>query len=136
MSLNCIVVTPAETAVETEASSITLPLFDGNKGVMSDHAPMIGRLGNGELSLLGTEGPSRFYIEGGFVQVLDNTVSILTNRVIEVSDLDAESLQQELKDALACLETTTKTLIYVSVPLKLHGLNYVSPPSPESLLLN
>ena len=41
MSLNCIVVTPAETAVETEASSITLPLFDGNKGVMSDHAPMI-----------------------------------------------------------------------------------------------
>ena len=101
MSLNCIVVTPAETAVETEASSITLPLFDGNKGVMSDHAPMIGRLGNGELALLGTEGPSRFYIEGGFVQVLDNTVSILTNRVIEVKDLDAETLQQELKDALA-----------------------------------
>ena len=62
---------------------------------------MIGRLGNGELALLGTEGPSRFYIEGGFVQVLDNTVSILTNRVIEVKDLDAETLQQELKDALA-----------------------------------
>ncbi|MAP73196.1 MAG: F0F1 ATP synthase subunit epsilon [Planctomycetaceae bacterium] len=101
MSINCIVVTPAETAVETEASSITLPLFDGDKGVMADHAPMIGRLGNGELRLEGTDGGSRFYIEGGFVQVLDNTVSILTNRVVAVENLDSSALEQELGDALA-----------------------------------
>ena len=101
MSINCIVVTPAETAVETEASSITLPLFDGDKGVMADHAPMIGRLGNGELKLEGPEGGSRFYIEGGFVQVLDNTVSILTNRVVAVEDLDSSALEQELGNALA-----------------------------------
>ena len=101
MSITCIVVTPAETAVETEASSITLPLFDGDKGVMADHAPMIGRLGNGELRLEGTEGGSRFYIEGGFVQVLDNTVSILTNRVVAVEDLDSSALEQELGNALA-----------------------------------
>mgnify|MGYP003321390880 FL=1 len=101
MSINCIVVTPAETAVETEASSITLPLFDGDKGVMADHAPMIGRLGNGELKLEGPEGGSRFYIEGGFVQVLDNTVSILTNRVVAVENLDSSALEQELGDALA-----------------------------------
>ena len=101
MSITCIVVTPAETAVETEASSITLPLFDGDKGVMADHAPMIGRLGNGELRLEGTEGGSRVYIEGGFVQVLDNTVSILTNRVVAVENLDSSALEQELGDALA-----------------------------------
>ena len=101
MSINCIVVTPAETAVETEVNSISLPLFDGDKGVMVDHAPMIGRLGSGELKLQGSEGASRFYIEGGFVQVLDNTVSILTNRVIGVEDLDSNTIQQELSDALA-----------------------------------
>ena len=101
MSINCIVVTPAETAVETEASSITLPLFDGDKGVMADHAPMIGRLGNGELKLEGPEGGSRCYIEGGFVQVLDNTVSILTNRVVAVEDLDSSALAEELSDTLA-----------------------------------
>ena len=101
MPINCIVVTPAETAVETEVNSISLPLFDGDKGVMVDHAPMIGRLGSGELRLQGSEGASRFYIEGGFVQVLDNTVSILTNRVIGVEDLDSNTIQQELSDALA-----------------------------------
>ena len=101
MPINCIVVTPAETAVETEVNSISLPLFDGDKGVMVDHAPMIGRLGSGELKLQGSEGASRFYIEGGFVQVLDNTVSILTNRVVGVEDLDSNTIQQELSDALA-----------------------------------
>ena len=101
MPINCIVVTPAETAVETEVNSISLPLFDGDKGVMVDHAPMIGRLGSGELKLQGSEGASRFYIEGGFVQVLDNTVSILTNRVIGVEDLDSNTIQQKLSDALA-----------------------------------
>ena len=101
MSINCNVVTPAETAVETEVSSITLPLFDGDKGVMADHAPMIGRLGNGELKLQTTEGGLKFYIEGGFVQVLDNKVSILTNRVIAVEDLEPGTIQQELGDALA-----------------------------------
>ncbi len=100
MSLNCIVVTPAETAVETEASSVSLPLFDGDKGVMVDHAPMIGRLGNGALTLQAADGTSRFYIEGGFVQILDNTVSILTNRVVSVDQLDAKALQQQLEDAL------------------------------------
>ena len=62
---------------------------------------MIGRLGSGELKLHGSEGASRFYIEGGFVQVLDNTVSILTNRVIAAEDLDSNTLQQNLSDALA-----------------------------------
>tara|TARA_Y100001960_G_scaffold205321_1_gene214399 strand:+ start:1083 stop:1475 length:393 start_codon:yes stop_codon:yes gene_type:complete len=101
MSLNCIVVTPAETAVETEATSVSLPLFDGDKGILTDHAPMIGRLGNGELTLRGADGNTRFYIEGGFVQVFDNTVSILTNRVVASDDLNATQLQTELNEALA-----------------------------------
>ena len=101
MSLNCIVVTPAETAVETEANSLSLPLFDGDKGIMVGHAPMIGRLGSGELTLLSADGNTRFYIEGGFVQVFDNTVSILTNRVVAADDLNATQLQTELNEALA-----------------------------------
>ena len=35
------------------------------------------------------------------MQVLDNTVSILTNRVISAEDLDSNTLQQNLSDALA-----------------------------------
>ena len=101
MTLHCIVVTPEETAFETDAESIIVPLFDGEKGVMTGHAPMIGRLGNGALTLT-TEGTTEsHYVEGGFIQVLDNVVSILTNQVGAIEDLNQEDLESNLRDALA-----------------------------------
>ena len=46
--LNCVVVTPEETALEQTASFIVLPLFDGEIGIGPGHSPLIGRLGFGE----------------------------------------------------------------------------------------
>ena len=101
MTLHCIVVTPEETAFETDAESIIVPLFDGQKGVMTDHAPMIGRLGNGALTLTTGGTTESHYVEGGFIQVLDNVVSILTNRVGAIGDLNKDELEGNLRDALA-----------------------------------
>ena len=99
MTLHCIVVTPEETAFEMDADSIVVPLFDGEKGVMTDHAPLIGRMGNGELTLR-AEGTSKsHYVEGGFIQVLDNVVSILTNRIVDISDLNKAELEDAKKSA-------------------------------------
>ena len=101
MTLHCIVVTPEETAFETDAESIIVPLFDGQKGVMTNHSPMIGRLGNGALTLTTGGTTESHYVEGGFIQVLDNVVSILTNRVGAIEDLNKDELEGNLRDALA-----------------------------------
>lgn len=101
MTLHCIVVTPEETAFETDADSIIVPLFDGEKGVLTNHAPMIGRLGNGALTLTTGGTTESHYVEGGFIQVLDNVVSILTNRVGAIDDLNQNDLEDNLRDALA-----------------------------------
>ena len=45
--LECVVVTPEETALETPATFVALPLFDGEIGIAPGHSPMIGRLGYG-----------------------------------------------------------------------------------------
>ncbi len=66
---------------------VALPLYDGELGVAPSHAPMIGRLGYGELRIGHGEG-QRYYIDGGFVQVVDNVVSVLTNRAIPATRLD------------------------------------------------
>jgi len=101
MTLHCIVVTPEETAFEMDADSIVVPLFDGEKGVMTDHAPLIGRLGNGELTLRAEGSSNSHYVEGGFIQVLDNVVSILTNRIVNIPDLNKAELEDALQAALA-----------------------------------
>ncbi len=99
-SLRCVVVTPEETVLETEAEYIVLPLFDGEMGIAPLHSPMIGRLGFGELRIRSGSDTARYYVDGGFVQVADNVVSVLTNLAIPSDDVDGEAAQQQLENAL------------------------------------
>ena len=98
--LTCIVVTPEETALETEAEFVALPLFDGEIGIAPGRSPMIGRLGYGEMRLRGKGGnASRYYVDGGFVQVADDVVSVLTGKAVAASELDATEAQKSLEHA-------------------------------------
>ncbi|MEE8451936.1 MAG: ATP synthase F1 subunit epsilon [Thermoguttaceae bacterium] len=99
--LQCIVVTPARTVCEEPAEFVALSLYDGEIGIGPGHTPMIGRLGNGELRISAAEKTHRFYIEGGFVEVLGDTVSILTNRAIPAEDLDEAVANEQLVTAQA-----------------------------------
>lgn len=95
-SLQCVVVTPERTVVDQRAEFVALPLFDGEIGIAPGHSPMIGRLGFGELRIRGGEDVSRFYVEGGFVEVLGQTVSVMTNRAVPAAELDAEVAEEQL----------------------------------------
>ncbi|MHB0955299.1 MAG: F0F1 ATP synthase subunit epsilon [Pirellulaceae bacterium] len=97
--LTCIVVTPEVTAVETKADFVALPLFDGEIGLAANHAPMIGRLGFGEMRVKIGEKVTRYYLDGGFVQVSGNVVSVLTNRAVPADQVDAEAAQLQLNNA-------------------------------------
>ncbi len=97
--LQCIVVTPERTVVSAAAQFVALPLFDGELGVAPGHSPMIGRLGCGELRLDTGEGIERYYIEGGFVEVVGNKVSLLTGRAVPAAKIDELAARQALDNA-------------------------------------
>ncbi|MEX0819649.1 MAG: ATP synthase F1 subunit epsilon [Pirellulaceae bacterium] len=108
--LNCIVVTPEKTALETKAEFVAMPLFDGEIGILPGHSPMIGRLGYGELRIRAGGVESRYYIDGGFVQVADNVVSILTNRAVLGTALDVTAAREQLAAASKRPATTDEEL--------------------------
>ncbi len=99
--LRCVIVTPEETVLDTTADFIAVPLYDGEVGIGSHHSPMMGRLGYGELRIRTGEETTRYYVDGGFVQVADNVVSVLTNRAIVSEEVDAEVAEEQLRSALA-----------------------------------
>ena len=96
-ALHCIIVTPEKTVRDQRAEFAALPLFDGEIGIAPGHTPMIGRLGCGELRLRADDQTSRFYVEGGFVEVLGNEVTVLTNRAMPAEEIDAEVAEEQLK---------------------------------------
>jgi len=78
-ALTCIVVTPESTALEQKAEFVSVPLYDGELGVLAGRAPLIGRLGKGSLRVRLSNGTvHRYRIEGGFVQIHGNVVSLIT----------------------------------------------------------
>lgn len=98
--ITCTVVTPEATALEEKADFVALPLYDGEIGIGTNHSPLIGRLGFGEMRLKVGGKVSHYYLDGGFVQVAGNTVSVLTNRALPADKVDATHAKEQLKSAL------------------------------------
>ena len=98
-ALQCVVVTPEATALEASAEFVALPLYDGELGVAPGRGPMIGRLGFGELRLRDGVATRRYYVDGGFVQVANDVITVLTNRAVEAEKLDASEADKLLEAA-------------------------------------
>ncbi len=100
MAIRCIVVTPERTELDREVDQLVLPMYDGEMGVLKGRAPLIGRLGFGQLRFSSDES-DRYFIDGGFVQVENDVVSILTARAVKTDKLKADEIREELTKALA-----------------------------------
>ena len=94
--LQCLVITPEKTVRDQRAEFVALPLYDGEIGIAPGHTPMIGRLGSGEMRIRQGGQSTRFYVEGGFVEVLANVVTVLTGRAILAEELDPEVAEEQL----------------------------------------
>ena len=99
--MKCIVVTPEKTIFDKETTFVAIPLFDGEYGIARNHTPVIGRIGAGELRVTLDSGEKDiWYIEGGFVEVLNNLISVITNRAFPVAELTREKALESLNVAV------------------------------------
>jgi F-type H+-transporting ATPase subunit epsilon len=71
------VISPEAVLYEGDADSVVAPAFDGEVGILTGHAPMMALLGKGVLRLGSGQ---RFNVEGGFLQVVDNSVRVVTEK--------------------------------------------------------
>jgi len=94
--LECIIVTPERKVLQEPVDAVIVPLFDGELGVFPQHAPMIGRLGAGEVRVRQGDDLKRFYVEGGIVEVFGKTVSIITTRALKATDIAPDEIHGEL----------------------------------------
>jgi len=105
MTLRCTIVTPEKAVLDATIDSVILPMIDGELGVYPGREALVGRLGPGELRLNHGTTTDHYFIDGGFAQVKQNLVTVLTAKAILVSALNAEKASQELVTAEALPST-------------------------------
>ena len=79
-ALRVSVISPEQTVYQGEADAVVAPAWDGELGILRGHAPLMALLGTGELRIRRGSVTDRFQVAGGFLQVVDNTVTVLSER--------------------------------------------------------
>lgn len=103
--LSCLVVTPEAVIFDRPVLNVSVPAFDGEIGILRNHAPLVSMLGLGEVRVRirdsekdsGNEKIEKLGIDGGFIQVKDNQVKILAHRAVVGGDLEHAAVEAELK---------------------------------------
>ena len=103
MSLTLEIITPDEKVLSTEADQVVLPTECGEIGVLTGHVPLVTRVQAGELKVIKGGDAEFIAVDHGFVKVLGDTVSVLTEAAVNVKEIDLselESAQSRAKQAL------------------------------------
>ena len=102
--LEVVVVSPARQLYEGEAQWVTVPGADGQLGIRPMHADLVAALGAGPLRI-GTGGQViLFAVKGGFLKVGNDKVTVLVDRAVTETDVNAGEARQELEETIAALQ--------------------------------
>ena len=98
-TFHCSVVTPENSVLECEATFVALPAHDGELGIQLNRAPLLCKLDVGRLRIEGPETKELLYIDGGFAEMSDNRLTILTEDAKRPEELDRAIAAEALEAA-------------------------------------
>ena len=128
MSIQVSIVTPEKTTLDQSVESVTVTLLDGEAGILAGHAPMIGRLAPGELRIQDKGKTLRYYVDGGFVQVVNNSVSVLTGHSVPAEMINLAAAKKLLDETIInpsdkeeVVEAKNRTLAQARAQIRIAG---------------
>ena len=99
-TFRCNLVTPERQVLDEEVTYASIPAWDGQIGLMHQRAPLLAKLGNGELKLELPGGTTqRFFIGGGFAQMKNDKLSVVTTEAIPEDQITQALVDTARKDA-------------------------------------
>ncbi|WP_199856348.1 ATP synthase F1 subunit epsilon [Lunatibacter salilacus] len=76
------IITPDKKVFVGEVSEASFPGADGSFQVLKNHAPLVSALAKGPISFTTTLGKQSFVVDGGVVEVNDNKIMVLAEKVL------------------------------------------------------
>src|SRR5262249_44673942 len=105
-----VVVTPERAVMDQPADFVALPMFDGELGILPGRAPLIGRLGIGEMRVKRGDRVTRLFVDGGFAQIRGDIVSVLTPHAQTAEEIKPDAVREALEAATATKASTPEQL--------------------------
>jgi len=87
-----VVITPERCVVEDTTDFVVFTAHDGEMGILRDRAPLMCELGIGQFRYRSGPQTRRLFIDGGFAQVCDNAVTLLTQQAMPAENITGDTI--------------------------------------------
>ena len=99
MPIQVSVVTPEREVMSGEADFLIARSADGDLGVLPGHAPFLGALHHARLIVQQGDNQTYVAVHGGFIEVFEDRVSVLTQRAELATEIDTARAQEQRREA-------------------------------------
>ena len=95
--LNLEVVSPERLIMSKSVDMVSISGTEGDFGVLPGHTALVSSIRPGFLQIEADKEVEKFFISGGFIEVIENQVSILANDVIAPNDINVSECEDKIK---------------------------------------
>ena len=99
MALHFELVSPSKLLFSGDVDSVVLPGTEGEMTILPQHAPLLTSLKPGIVVVTDAKGPQKIFVRGGFAEVNPQGLTVLAERAIPTTELDAATMAAQVKDA-------------------------------------
>ena len=93
-------ISPEAAVFDGEADAVIAPGFDGELGILPNHAPLLSTLKPGVVTVNKPgAGADRIFVRGGMVEVNPKGLTVLAEVAIPMAELNADALGRQIKNA-------------------------------------
>lgn len=92
-------VSPERELFNGEVDHVVVPGAEGEFGVSPNHAPVMSVIRPGALKVFNDGAERRIFVNGGFADVTPEGLTVLAEEAVDLADVDAAQLEQQLKNA-------------------------------------
>jgi F-type H+-transporting ATPase subunit epsilon len=93
------IVTPEARTFSGSVQMVVVPGVDGELGILPDHMPLMTQLVPGELRYTTSEGEVVLAVGEGFLEVLPDRISVLTDMAVVEADIDEKAAEEAVERA-------------------------------------
>lgn len=98
-TFHCSVITPERAVLEVDATSVVFPAHDGEIGILPGRAPLLYRMGAGELRVQSPQGNQVLFVDGGFAQMVEDRLTLLTEAAKKIEEIDPKAVEKQFEEA-------------------------------------
>ena len=104
-SFNLEIVNPEKLFLSLEnVSEVVVPAFEGDMGILKDHISIISFLKPGIVKVFTGNEVKELYVEDGIIEFSENSLSILTSRIIDLKEIKKDDLSSMINEANEALK--------------------------------